>query len=237
MRLNYRQQEAFWAYVFVLPAILGFLFFVVFPLGFGFWTSLTDWDAFSTPKFIGFSNYRRLFQITEPHWYPETIWNTVFFVVMGPVGIAFSLFLAVLVNLDLRLSKVFRSLFFLPTITSTAVIALVWFWMYDTNFGLINWLLGFLGIQPIPWLQSERWAKMAIWIMITWQGAGTGMMINLSALQGIPQEVVEASIMDGAGPGRRFFSIILPLLTPVLFFQFVTTSIGAFQLPVDRITR
>ncbi len=158
---------------------------------------------------------------------------------MGPVGIAFSLFLAVLVNTDLRFSKVFRSVFFLPTVTSAAVIAMVWFWMYDTNFGFINWILSFAGIAPIPWLQSERYAKLAIWIMLTWQGSGSGMMILLAALQGISVEIKEAAIMDGAGPLRRFFSIMLPLLTPVLFFQFVTTSIGAFQLfgPILMTTR
>jgi len=239
MKLNYRQLESFWAYIFILPAILGFLLLVVFPLGFGFWTSLTDWDAFTDPEFVGFSNYTRLWRITEPNWFPKTIGNTLFFVLMGPVGIAFSLCLAVLVNTDLKLSKVFRALFFLPTITSAAVIAMVWFWMYDTNFGLINWVLSWVGVSPIPWLQSERWAKLAIWIMITWQGAGSGMMILLSALQGVPVEIIEAATVDGAGPVRRFFSIVLPLLTPVIFFQFVTTTIGAFQLfgPILMTTR
>lgn len=228
--LTHKQTESMWAYIFVLPAVLGFLFFVVFPLGFGFWTSLTEWTALSDPEFIGFSNYRRLFTITEPKWFPETILNAFFFVVMGPIGIAFSLFLAMLVNTELRLSKLFRGIFFLPTITSASIVAVVWMWMYDTNFGLVNWALSWFGVQPIPWLQSDRWAKLAIWLMLTWQGAGSGMMIQLSALQGISEEVIEAAIMDGAGAVRRFFSIILPLLTPVLFFQLVTTSIGAFQL-------
>jgi multiple sugar transport system permease protein len=239
IKLNYRQQESLWAYLFVLPAVLGLLLLVAFPFGFGFWTSLTDWDAYSPPSFIGLANYRRLFAIREPQWFPDTIWNTFFFVAMGPVGIALSLVLALLVNTDLRLNKLFRALFFLPTITSSAVISLVWFWLYDTNFGLLNWLLGLIGIDPIPWLLSERYAKLAIWIMLTWLGSGSGMMVQLSALQGIPQEILEAATIDGAGAVQKFFSITLPLLTPVLFFQFVMTTIGAFQLfgPVLMLTQ
>jgi multiple sugar transport system permease protein len=229
-RLKYTQAEAAWAYVFIMPALIGFLVLATFPILFGFWLSLTKWDAFTPPAFVGWANYRRLFTLREPLWYVTTIQNTLFFVIMMPVGVALQLSLALLVNMKLRLSRLFRSVFFLPTVTSAAVVAMVWFWMYDTNFGLINWLLSWFKIPPVPWLESARYAKPALWIMMNWQGAGYGMMINLAALQGIPIELHEAAMMDGAGPLRRFFSVSLPLLTPALFFQLVTGAIGAFQV-------
>jgi len=230
LRLKYTQAEAAWAYVFILPALVGFVVFAAFPIVFGLWLSLTKWDAFTAPEVVGLANYRRLFTLREPLWYGTTVQNTLFFVAMMPVGVAIQLLLALMVNMKLRFSTLFRSVFFLPTITSAAVVAMVWFWMYDTNFGLINWMLSWLKIPPIPWLESARYAKPALWIMMNWQGAGYGMMINLAALQGIPIELHEAAMMDGAGPWRRFRSVTLPLLTPALFFQLVTGAIGAFQV-------
>jgi multiple sugar transport system permease protein len=230
MKLNYKQVESLWAYLFISPIVIGLVVFVAFPLIFGLWTSFTDWDVLTKPQFIGLENYRRLFTMSEPVSFGEILKNTLFFVGMAPVGIAVALVLGLLAHAKLRLSKAFRFLFFLPTITSVAVITIVWKWMFNTNFGLINWLLSFLEIAPIPWLQSEAWAGLAIWITITWQGAGYGMMIILVALQGINPEILEAATVDGAGAIRRFWSITFPLITPVLFFLLVTSMIGAFQL-------
>ncbi|MBM3189073.1 MAG: sugar ABC transporter permease [Chloroflexi bacterium] len=230
MRLSYTKQEWLWAYVFILPAVIGFLVFAAFPIVFGFALSLHKWDAFTPPRYLGWANYARLYNLREPVWFGKTVLNTLFFVLMMPVGIAVQLSLALLVNVDLKLSKLYRSVFYLPVITSAAVVALIWFWMYDTNFGLINWLLGLLGIPAVPWLESARFSKPALWIMMTWQGSGAGMMINLAALQGVPESLLEAATIDGAGFMRRFFLVTLPLITPALFFQFVTGAIGAFQV-------
>jgi multiple sugar transport system permease protein len=230
MKLNYKQIESLWAYIFISPVVFGLLIFVAFPLIFGLWTSFTNWDALTPPQFIGFDNYIRLFRMTQPVSFAQILLNTLFFVLMAPVGIVVALILGLLAHAKLRLSKAFRFLFFLPTITSVAVITIVWKWMYNTNFGLINWLLSLVNIAPIPWLQSETWASLAIWIVMTWQGAGYGMMIVLVALQGINPEILEAATVDGAGALQRFWSITLPLLTPVLFFMLVTSVIGAFQL-------
>ena len=230
MRIDYKRQEWLWAYVFILPALVGFIVFATFPILFGFWMSLQKWDAFTPPSFVGFHNYRRLFTLREPVWFGTAITNTLFFVLLMPVGIAIQLFLALLVNVDLKLNKLFRSVFYLPSITSASVIAIIWFWMYDTNFGLINWALGAVGVPPVPWLESSVYAKPALWIMMTWQGAGAGMMINLAALQGVPQSLMEAAMIDGAGVLRRFINVTLPLITPALFFQVVMGAIGAFQV-------
>ena len=230
MRLSYTKQEWLWAYVFVLPALIGFVVLAAFPILFGFYMSLNKWDAFTPPSLVGLANYARLYRVREPVWFGQTVINTLFYVLMMPVGIAVQLFLALLVNVDLKLSKLYRSVFYLPAITSASVVALIWFWMYDTNFGLINWLLGNVGIPPVPWLESTAWSKPALWIMMTWQGSGAGMMINLAALQGVPDSLLEAAVIDGAGTVRRFFSVTLPLITPALFFQFVTGAIGAFQV-------
>ena len=102
--------------------------------------------------------------------------------------------------------------------------------MYNKDFGLINWLLGLIGLPAVPWFESTAYAKPALWIMMTWQGSGAGMMINLAALQGVPESLLEAAVIDGAGVVRRFFGVTLPLITPALFFQFVTGAIGAFQV-------
>jgi multiple sugar transport system permease protein len=154
LRLKHTHEEAVWAYLFILPAIIGFVVFAAFPIGFGFWLSLTKWDAFTPPAYVAMANYRRLFALREPLWYWRAVSNTLFFVLMMPVGVAIQLLLALMVNMELRLAKLFRSVFFLPTVTSVAVVAMVWFWMYDTNFGLINWMLSFLKIRPVPWLES-----------------------------------------------------------------------------------
>ena len=161
LRLKYTQAEAAWAYVFILPALVGFVVFAAFPIVFGLWLSLTKWDAFTAPEVVGLANYRRLFTLREPLWYGTTVQNTLFFVAMMPVGVAIQLLLALMVNMKLRFSTLFRSVFFLPTITSAAVVAMVWFWMYDTNFGLINWMLSWLKIPPIPWLRSRARLRVA----------------------------------------------------------------------------
>jgi multiple sugar transport system permease protein len=149
---------------------------------------------------------------------------------MVPITTILALLLALLMNQKLRAITWYRTAFFMPVITSTVAVALVWSWIYAKDFGLLNYFLRFFGVEPIAWLTSSQWAMLAISIMAVWSNVGQGMIIFLAGLQAIPQSYYEAAEVDGANSWQRFYKITLPLITPSLFFYFVITMIDAFQM-------
>lgn len=212
---------------FLAPNITGFLTFTLIPVFASFMLSFCQWDILSPAKFAGISNFTKL--LTDPLFW-KYFYNTIFFMLGIPVGMAVSLGLALLIALPLKGITFFRTVYFLPVISSMVAIALLWRWIYHPDFGLLNSFLRSLGIiDPPQWLSSTTWAKPAIMIMGIWQGAGYNMLLYLAALQGIPKTYYEAAEIDGASKPQQFVNITWPLLSPTNFFIIIMSIIGGFQ--------
>ncbi len=215
-------------YLFVAPLILGLLIFTYGPVLAAFFLSFTKGDYISTPKWIGLGNYQALLN-EDLFW--KSMQNTLYYVVgVVPAGLLLSLLLALAMNQKLRGIIFFRSIFFLPTITSSVAISLMWLWIYNPEFGVLNFLLKQIGIKGPTWLSSSTWAMPAIIIMSIWRGLGYNMLIYLAGLQGIPEVYYEAAEIDGAGSWAKFRNITLPLLSPTTFMLLILSLIGAFQV-------
>ncbi len=227
MRLRRREITA--AYGFLLPNLLGFAVFTFFPVVAALIISFTDWDLLQAPTWVGLENYRRL--LSDP-LFGQVLRNTALYV-LGTVPLQMALALAVALALNQRIpgQLFFRTAYFMPVVASTVAVALVWRWIFNYDFGLLNSFLYMVGIQDPPnWLGSTRWALVSIIIMSIWQQVGYSMVLFLAGLQGVPQQLYEAAKIDGAGPSARFWFITLPMLSATTFFVLVISIINSFQV-------
>ncbi len=216
------------AYFYLSPVLIGLTVFTVGPILASFGLSLTQYDIGASPKFIGTQNYRE-FLNSVLFW--QVAGNTVYYALLYvPVSIAVSLGLALLVERRIRGIAFFRTVYFLPVVTSMVAAAIIWSWMYNSDVGLLNYLLSMIGIDGPRWLQNPHWALPAIAIMSIWKNAGYNMMIFLAGLANIPKDYYEAARLDGSNTWKQFLHITLPMLSPVTFFVLVVTTIGAFQV-------
>lgn len=229
-RLSMRTREAIDGYVFMAPAILGLLIFFLGPMVVSFFLSFTEYDLLGSANWIGLGNYREMFA-DELFWKSLRI-SAIYSVVSVPLQLVIGLLLAVLLNQKIRGVYFFRAVFYLPTVISGVGVALLWRWMFNPEFGVINTLLSYIGIKGPGWLTSEQWALPALIITSIW-GVGGTMLIYLAGLQGISQELYEASEIDGAGRFARFRFITIPLISHVTFFNLVLGVIGALQTFTD----
>ena len=221
------KKEAKEGYLFILPWLVGFLIFTFGPLVASIFLSLSKWDIFSEPEFIGMANYAKMFG--DP-LFKKSLWNTFYYTIFSiPLGMAGGLSLALLLNQKVKGLPIFRTLFYLPSVTSGVAVALLWKWIFNPEFGIANAILGWFGLPALQWLSSPNWAMPALIIMSLW-GVGGGMLIYLAGLQGIPGQLYEAAELDGAGTWSGFVNITLPMLSPTLFFQLITGIIGSFQI-------
>jgi len=215
---------------FLTPNIIGFVIFTLFPVFAALMLSFTQWDAsgLETLSFVGFMNYAELMKDPD-FWY--YLVNTLIFMAAIPVGMATSLGLALAMNQKLKGIVAFRTMYFLPYISSMVAVALVFQWIYNANSGLLNEMLKMIGFTDPPnWLGSKLWARPAIIIMQVWKNAGYNMMIYLAALQSIPHALYEAADIDGATGWNKFTKITLPQLAPTNFFVIVMGLITGFQM-------
>ncbi|ACT01230.1 carbohydrate ABC transporter permease [Paenibacillus sp. JDR-2] len=225
-KLNKR--ENFWGYLFISPQIIGLLSFVLFPVAMSFYLMFTEWDFTNAPKWTGTDNFNVIFH--EENFY-YALRNTLYFVLgIVPVTTVISLIMALLTNRAIKGLSIYKAAFFLPMVTSSVAIVLVWYWVFAPDIGLLNNFLDVIGITGPNWLTEAFWARIAIVIMSTWQGMGYYYLIFLAGLKGIPEDYYEAAEIDGAGKLRKFFNITLPLLSPTTFFIIVTMLIGVFNL-------
>ncbi|MEV5607702.1 sugar ABC transporter permease [Streptomyces sp. NPDC052225] len=211
----------------VAPALLHAALWIGLPVVAAVYLAFTSYDVLSAPRFVGLDNFR---DMLGDEVFRKSIVNTVvytFFTV--PFGMALGLLLALALNTGLRARGIFRTAIFLPQVTATVAIALVWLWIYNPRNGLFNTLLGLFGIEGPAWLASTSWAMPSVILVGIWQGIGMKMLIYLAALQTLPRDLYEAASVDGASKTRQFFSITLPLLKPATFFVLITSMIGAFQ--------
>lgn len=222
-----RIRETIAGYLFLLPNFFGFLAFSFIPIIISFLLTFTRWNLASSPQFIGVKNYTSLLT-DELFW--KYLWNTFYYAGLTvPLIIIIGFLLAYLLNRKIRGVIFFRTVYFLPSVTLIVAVAVIWSWLYNADFGLINFVLGKLGIQGPNWLQSKTWAMPAIIIMGVWKGSGYSMLIYLAGLQSIPEEYYEASEIDGAGWWQQIRHITIPLIFPTTFFILVTSTIGAIQ--------
>jgi multiple sugar transport system permease protein len=208
--------------------ILGLVIFTYGPVVAAFGLSFTKGDYISTPRWVGLGNYVSLLD-DKLFW--KSMQNTLYYVAgVVPAGMVLSLLLALAMNQKLRGIVIFRTVFFLPTITSSVAISLMWLWIYNPEFGALNFLLDQIGINGPAWLSTPEWAMPAVIIMAVWRGLGYSMLIYLAGLQGIPDTYYEAASIDGAGAWAKFWHITVPLLSPTTFMLLILSLIGAFQV-------
>jgi multiple sugar transport system permease protein len=221
-------------WLFAAPALLVIGLFFGLPVLAGLALSLTDFDIYALAdlrnlRFVGLGNYLAL--LHDPLFW-KALGNTLYFVLAGvPLSIALSLVAALLLHSALARGKAFfRTALFAPVVTTVVAVALIWRYLFHTQYGLVNWLLGALGIAPVDWLGDPRWAMPTIILFAVWKNFGYNMVILLAGLQGIPEDLYEAARIDGASRWRQFLHITLPQLGPVLLLVGILTMAGYFQL-------
>lgn len=213
--------------LFTLPWIIGLFIFYAYPLISSVYYSFTSYSILNKGSFVGLENYRTLFS-DSLFW--KSVKNTLIFTLMSvPVNIVLGIFIALLLNTKICFRGLYRTIFFIPTLVPVVATATVWQWILDSNYGLLNSLLGYIGIDPIPWLVSADWSKISLVMIAAW-GIGQAIVVNLSGLQDISSEYYEAADIDGANTFQKVRKITLPLLSPVIFYNLVMGMINAFQI-------
>lgn len=222
------KREALIGFLLILPWVIGFLAFTAGPMLISLFLSLTRWDVLTPPIFVGLSNFQRLAQ--DPLFW-KSLYNTMIYTILNvPLSLAGSLSLALILNRRVRAVSIFRTLFYLPELTPLVATSLIWAWVLNTHFGILNYLLSRLDLPPVPWLESTTWALPSIVLMSLWTVGGSRMLIFLAGLQGVPEELNEAAALDGASSWARLWHVILPMLSPVIFFNLVLGVILSFQV-------
>ena len=227
-KLSMRQRESIDFYIAIAPWLIGFFLFTGGPILFSMIMSLTDWSGLTTRNFIGIQNYVTMLSQDKLFWI--ALKNTFYYafasVALGTLG---ALLAAMLLNQKVPGTSIFRTLFYLPSVTSGVAIAIMWIWMFNPQVGMINYLLSLIGIEGPGWLNSQTWAMPALIFMSLW-GIGANMIIILAGLQGIPDHLYEAAKIDGASKWTEFRNITIPMLSPVLFFVIIISIIESFQI-------
>ena len=230
-RLNLKQREALTGWLFVSPALIGVGIFTFGAILYSLYLSFTDYDMFGTPEWVGLENYIKAF--TNDEYFYQYFGNTFYFaIVLVPVVLVISLFLAILINKKVgKLTKAYRVALFLPSITSTVAVSMVWLWIFNPDMGILNNFLTAIGFHNPPmWLSDPEWSKPALIIMRVWQMSGYYMLLFLAGLQTIPETLYEAAEVDGASSWQRFTRITVPMLSNTTFVVVILLIIESFNM-------
>ena len=213
--------------LFISPWIIGFVAFSLFPILASLYYSLTSYSVLKAPNFIGLDNYSYMFLKDKLFW--KSLYNTIYYTI-GAVGLGTvaAIAMAMLLNMKVRGQAIYRTIFYLPSITPIVASSIVWLWIFNSQYGMANSVLRTIGIDPIGWLSSPTWSKPSLILMAVW-GLGGAIVIYLAGLQDVPAELYEAAQIDGANGWQQIRNVTLPLLTPVILFNVVTGLIGSFQ--------
>lgn len=216
------------AYLYLLPVFIILFSFHVLPIFYSFVVSFYEWDLIGSPEYVGWANYSRL--MDDPLFY-KSIVNTLYYALVSvPLSIFLSLAIALLLNNPIAGMGIYRTIYFIPVITSINAVAIIWNFIYHPDYGLLNRLLELVDLPAQTWLQDPFWAMPCIILMSVWKGLGYNVVIFLTGLQSIPRHLYEAATIDGASSWAKFRHITWPLLSPTTFFIFVMSSIGSFQV-------
>lgn len=226
-KIERKNNAAGW--IFIAPQVIGFILFVAFPLFFSLYLCFAEWNMIDPPTFVGLKNFQAIFN-DRIFW--KSMGNTfIYIAIVVPLTLITSLSLALLTNRKLHMMKFFRAAFFLPMVTSTVAIAMVWTFIYQPEGGIINSLLASLGVTNLPnWLQDEKFARIAVSVVSIWLKVGYYYIIFDAGLKNIPKELYEAADIDGASPWRKIRKITLPMLSSVMFFVTVMLFIDIFNM-------
>ena len=213
---------------FVSPWIVGFLAFTLYPLVASLFYSFCDYDAMSAPVWVGGLNYR---EMVADRVFWKSLYNTLFYAAFAlPLGLVMSLLTAVLLNQSVRGRSVYRAIFFLPSLIPVAASSMLWIWILNGNFGLLNYALRALGVHhPQQWLADPAWTKPSLVLMSLW-GIGHAVVIYLASLQDVPRQLYESAELDGAGAWAKLRHVTLPMISPVIYFNLIMGIIGSLQV-------
>lgn len=214
-------------YLFIMPWLIGFVAFTLGPLILSLVMSFHDWPVTREPIFVGFQNYIRMFTQDKQFWSSMFI-TFKFALVFVPLNMIIALVLAVLLTQKVKGVKIFRGIFYLPAVISGVAVSIIWGWIFNTKYGILNFMLRLIGITGPKWLVDPKWALFAVIIASAW-GVGTMMLIFYTNIKSIPKDYYEAAVIDGASPLRQFFSVTIPIITPTILFNLITSTISALQ--------
>ncbi len=212
---------------FISPWIVGFLAFTVYPVGMSLYYSFCDYDVLSKPIWIGTLNYQ---QMVTDNVFWKSLYNTFYYAAFSlPLCLVLALLIAVLLNNSVRGRPAFRTFFFLPSLVPAVAIAMIWLWLFNGKFGLLNYALGLLGIKGPNWLADQNWTKPSLILTSLW-GVGGTVVIYLAALQDVSRELYESADIDGATAWHKLWHITIPMISPVIYFNLIMGIIGALQV-------
>ncbi|MCM3439283.1 carbohydrate ABC transporter permease [Metabacillus halosaccharovorans] len=221
-------KEVLWAYLFIAPTVLGLFVFYMFPAIASFALSFTKWNGISTAEYVGLEN---ILTLLNDESFIRSVLNTVVFTIVSvPLSVIFALIISLLLNQRIKGMVMYRTLYFLPVVTMPVAVGMVWKWLYNTEYGLINYMLGSLGLPQPSWLFDPNISLISVILVYVWMTVGNNVILLLAGLQGIDKTYYEAAQIDGASKIKQFFNITLPLITPTLFFVFITGMISSLQV-------
>jgi len=228
LRSKRKYNDWMWAYIMIAPFMVGIMYFYFIPFFQNFFFSFTNLSTFGKWSFIGSANYVKI--LKDP-----TVWqafkNTAFFTIVSvPISMCLSIFVAHLLNSKIKGRAIYRTLFFLPVVTMPAAVAMIWRWLFNGDYGIINYFLKMISIKGPYWLNDPKYAIFTVITVAIWSSVGYNMVIFLAGLQGISSTYYEAAAIDGANSFAKFFKITLPLLTPTIFFVLIISIISSFQV-------
>lgn len=223
-----QMRRSFWPYVFISPFFILFAIFGLFPYLYAFFLSFVDWNGIAPLRWVGLQNYQLL--LSDPIFH-KAIYNSIWLLIVTSLNLVVALVLAFIINSGLvRFKELYRAAFFMPIVASSVAISLVFTTLFGLNYGLLNYVLGLVGLGPIDWLGNPAWIKPAIALVVIWRYFGWNTVIYLAGLQSIPHELYDAAKVDGASWRQIFFRITIPLLRPTITFTVILSIIGALQL-------
>ena len=226
--LSKKAKDNLAGYLFISPWIIGFLGLTLGPLLFSLAASFTDYNITSKMNFIGLENYKRMFTMDD--LFRTSLFNTLYYVIFSvPLTTAGAIILAVLLNQKIKGMKFFRTIYYLPAVLSGVAVYFLWMQLLSPSTGLVNTMLAWFGIDGPAWLFDPEWTKPALLLMKMWS-VGGGMLLYLAIMQGVSPQMYEAADIEGASPWQKFYHITLPMISPIIFFDVITSTIGAFQI-------
>lgn len=211
---------------FISPALVGMIAFAAWPIVQSFYYSFTDFNVLQSPYFVGWANYTDLF---NDRVYGIALRNTLYMVLIGlPIHLLFDFLMALLLNTKIRGLSLYRTIFYLPSITPVVAAAVVWLWLFNGQYGALNAILRLFGLAPIGWLTNPTWTKPSLIFMGAWFGGNT-ILIFLAGLRDVPTSLLESADLDGANALQKTWNITLPMISPVIFYTIIINIIGYFQ--------
>lgn len=225
-KLERREEIA--GYIWVSPWLIGFLAFTALPLLASLLLGLTDWNGVGALHWVGLANYRKIFTADPLFWQSMKV-TGIFAVLYLPLSLVLGFGLAMLMNQPLRGMRFLRTIYYVPSVLSGVAVSVLWAFIFNRDYGVLDWLLGLVHIPAVPWLTSSFWVVPALVVMQLW-GVGGSMIIYLGGLQSVPTELYEAATVDGAGWWRRLLTVTLPMTSPTILFNLILGLIGTFQV-------